>query len=211
MNFFIGLAKAIRSFGRVYLADLRYKRNNRKVMNRVLTSGPVMLEFGSHVPRKDWYTVDLLPGADIITDLTREFPFPDNTVDKIYCSHFLEHFSMRDLNKILKECHRVLKKGGSLSVCVPDASIYIKGYSDPGFESDRYIPGDFKEYKTSNRIDIVNFIGYLYGNHKHMFDQEGLLDCLTQVGFSNVSQREFNPDLDKKERHYQSIYAIATK
>jgi predicted SAM-dependent methyltransferase len=211
-NFFIGLIRAVRSYRARYLDERRNQKVNQKLIHQALKQEEIKLELGSHVPRPGWYTVDLLPGADLVFDLTQKFPFPDNSVDRIYCSHVFEHFTYKDLVKIISECHRILKKGGSLSVCVPDAELYLKMYADPlAFKREQYIVEGFTEYRNENKIDIVNFVAYLYGNHKHMFDREGLIFNLKQGGFAHASTREFDPALDKQERDYQSIYAIAIK
>ncbi len=49
------------------------------------------------------------------------------------------------------------------------------------------------------------------GRHKYMFDEENLIHILTSKGFKNVHQRKFDPDIDLKERDFESIYAEATK
>jgi hypothetical protein len=49
------------------------------------------------------------------------------------------------------------------------------------------------------------------GHHNYMFDEENLLFILKSAGFRNVHVRQFNPDLDIKQRDYESIYAEAEK
>lgn len=44
-------------------------------------------------------------------------PLEDNVFDYIICSEVLEHISQPE--KVLKEMQRVLKKGGSIYICVP--------------------------------------------------------------------------------------------
>lgn len=57
-------------------------------------------------------------------DLSK-FPwdFDDGCADEIMMLDFLEHFPYRDTKRILIECYRVLKAGGSLVIQVPDATI----------------------------------------------------------------------------------------
>ena len=89
----------------------------------------VCLELGSG-PKKGkdgWITVDL-HGADISYDLRRGIPLPDNSVDAIYTSHMFEHIPYKRLKNFIGECYRVLKSGGYLSVCVPNARNYIDAY-----------------------------------------------------------------------------------
>ena len=52
-----------------------------------------------------------IPGVDIVHDLLA-FPYPlDNqSFDKIYLRNVIEHFHLNDLEKILKECSRILIK-----------------------------------------------------------------------------------------------------
>jgi hypothetical protein len=49
------------------------------------------------------------------------------------------------------------------------------------------------------------------GHHKYMFDEENLLHILQAKGFKNVRLRDFDPELDIKERDFESIYAEAEK
>ncbi len=44
-------------------------------------------------------------------------PYEDNSVGIIYAYHFLEH--CKDPVKVLQECQRVLKVGGTMNICVP--------------------------------------------------------------------------------------------
>ena len=43
-----------------------------------------------------------------------------NSVDKIHCSHALEHISKYQVKDTLKEWYRVLKIGGEIEIKVPD-------------------------------------------------------------------------------------------
>lgn len=55
---------------------------------------------------------------DLLWDL-EEYPWPwsDNSVDRILASHVLEH--MKDWERFVEECGRILKIGGILDVRVP--------------------------------------------------------------------------------------------
>ena len=54
-------------------------------------------------------------------------------------------------------------------------------------------------------------MAYMDGHHKYMFDEENLIHILKSKGFKNVHQRRFDPEIDRKERDFESIYAEATK
>ena len=53
-------------------------------------------------------------------DLTKAFLWADSTIDIVYSSHTLEHFSRDDGRRFIAECHRVLRKDGILRIVVPD-------------------------------------------------------------------------------------------
>jgi len=187
-------------------ATLKARRLYKKSLRQNL---PVQLELGSEKPRKGWITIDLKDGADLILDLTKPLPFPDNSVDKIYSSHLLEHLAYQDSIALLGECKRILKPNGVLSLCVPDASIYIKAYCNNR---------DVKEFckhtpalHYHSPMDFVNYIAYMDGTHKHMYDSENLTELLKFMGFQTVKLRVFDSELDSEERDYESIYVLAIK
>lgn len=72
----------------------------------------------------------IYPGRVILLslDVRKGLPYKDNTVKYIYASHFLEHFSRKDAEYFLKECYRVMKKGGVIRIVVPDLQAGIKNY-----------------------------------------------------------------------------------
>jgi predicted SAM-dependent methyltransferase len=122
----------------------------------------------------------------------------------------LEHFFYRDLIRLLVDCNRVLKPGGSFSACVPDAGIYVRAYITPNSFNRSFLA--YKPAIVSDlKMDRLNYIAYMDGHHRFMFDEENLLRVLTEAGFTDVRRRDFNPALDKFERKYESIYATGTK
>lgn len=185
----------------------------KKVNDIIETDKPVLIEIGSG-PRKGqngFLSIDILPGCDLQLNLLEKLPFPDNSIDFIYSSHFLEHFQTLEIKSILKECYRILKPGGKISSVVPDASIYIKFYInneiiDEGFWI-RYLPaGDI-----NSKIDYINYIGHMNGEHKHLFDLENLIAIHKACGFQNTKPRQFDFTFDVKEREYESLYIEAIK
>ena len=99
-----------------------------KVLHR---GGPVILELGCG-PRKTPGRIGIdkldLPGVDIVTDIDNGFPFlPDHSVDEIHSKSLFEHVG--DLENLMLEIVRILKKGGKNYLFVPH-------FSNPYYYSD---------------------------------------------------------------------------
>jgi predicted SAM-dependent methyltransferase len=79
---------------------------------------------------KSWINIDFSSSSpDIIQyDLNKGIPFDNNSVDVVYSSHVLEHFSNQQADFLLSECYRVLKKDGIVRVVVPDLESICKEY-----------------------------------------------------------------------------------
>ena len=188
------------------------RQANKPKWRRLAENSEIRLELGSGAVagKGGWTTVDMV-GADIRHDLRRGIPLRDNTVDAIYSSHLLEHIPYPQLIPFLEECHRVLKAGGTFSVCVPNAGMYIRAYTagqSAMNEADPHEPG---LTETGSHLDQVNYIAYMGGIHTYMFDEENLVNTLVKGGFSNPKLRPFDSSIDRPERDYESIYALATK
>ena len=56
-------------------------------------------------------------GVDVVANLNKGLPFDDNSVVEILCFDLLEHLD--DPINFLKECNRVLVRGGVLRIHVP--------------------------------------------------------------------------------------------
>jgi predicted SAM-dependent methyltransferase len=192
----------------------RETRHAPRIIHSILASQqPIFLEIGSGKKKgvNGWITADICGGTDLWMDILKPFPWPDESVDKIYSSHVFEHFFVHDLEFILAECKRILKPDGIISVCVPNAELYIRGYIHPGtFDPDKFCTFE-SAYRFYSNIDYVNYIAYLDGTHRHLFDQENLVQLLAKNGFRNSLARGFDPEIDSPTRDHMSIYACAVK
>lgn len=191
-----------------------HKRNESFIKSKLAGHAPIYLELGSwkRPGMEEWISSDISGGGDIQLDLLESLPFPDLSVDKIYSSHLLEHFSYpKPMLDILSECFRVLKRGGEFSIAVPDAGIFIHSYcKDSDLDMEKYFKYDVG-LNFDSKIDYINFVAYCGGEHKHLFDGPGLVAVLKQVGFSDAKVREFDPELDLQSRMHESVYATAIK
>jgi SAM-dependent methyltransferase len=60
-------------------------------------------------------------GQEIIWDVRDGIPFPDESVDFIWSSHVMEHFTNAESKELFKEFYRVLRKGGITRHILPHA------------------------------------------------------------------------------------------
>jgi SAM-dependent methyltransferase len=76
--------------------------------------------------------VDLFPPADIIADLTKPWPWEDNSVEDIRAWDIIEHLA--DKNFTMNEAFRVLQPGGKFDIIVPTTD-GRGAWQDPGHVS----------------------------------------------------------------------------
>lgn len=184
-----------------------------KIRRLLAREGDLFVEFGAGDKKGSgfWVTVDMSKYSDLFWDLRNGIPFPDNSVSKIYSSHFLEHLSFREGQCFLRECVRVLKPGGVFSISVPNAKVYIEAYmSGAALDECKYFA--YKSaFNNTTHIDYVNHIAYMDGHHKYMFDGDNLVYILESAGFCGAHLRGYDQSIDPSERQFASLYADAKK
>jgi predicted SAM-dependent methyltransferase len=172
----------------------------------------IKLELGSGSKKgSNGFTTIDFSGADIHRDLRNGIPLNDNSVSVIYSSHMLEHIPYSQLMPFLKECRRVLKPDGQLSVCVPNARNYIQAYIEKRHFQDMESSYKPAVVNTGSYLDQLNYMAYMDGQHCYMFDEENLVNTLRTAEYSKVALRSFDESIDIKERDFESIYAVASK
>jgi predicted SAM-dependent methyltransferase len=61
-------------------------------------------------------------GQEIVWDARHGIPFPDNSINSVFSSHFLEHLSDDEAREFLQDCLRVVRPGGAVCIRVPHAT-----------------------------------------------------------------------------------------
>lgn len=77
-----------------------------------------------------WINIDFVSNSPNVQsyNLLKGIPKKDNSIDVVYHSHVLEHFTKDDGHKFIKECFRVLKGDGIIRIAVPDLETIVKEY-----------------------------------------------------------------------------------
>ena len=82
---------------------------------------PIKLNIGSGYDKREGYVnidINKTTNPDIVVDLEKgKLPFKDNSVDEIIANMVLEHIV--NLEPLINEIHRVMKKGAVLKIVVP--------------------------------------------------------------------------------------------
>jgi predicted SAM-dependent methyltransferase len=88
------------------------------------------LNLGSGSIYKDGYiNIDLYADkVDLKYDLRETLPYEDNSIDEIYASHIIEHFTRQEWKKIKKDWYRVLKIGGIMEIRCPDLETCMRAF-----------------------------------------------------------------------------------
>lgn len=93
------------------------------VWDRVRVAGrdPIVLDLGCGDQRQYATNIGVdrrrTPSVAAVADVAQPLPFRDDSVDRIFAVHILEH--LIDFLPLVAECHRVLRSGGVLHVLSP--------------------------------------------------------------------------------------------
>lgn len=141
---------------------------------------PVLKRLYAYSDSRQWYSSDqylhiLKSHRFVFHRLEYGLPFEDNAVDYIYSSHMLEHVFREEARTLLKDVHRVLKKGGWIRLAVPDLATAIN------------------LYQTGQKLKALDYFftpssSGAMNCHRYMYDLELLRQLLESAGFVNVTQ-----------------------
>ena len=179
-----------------------------------LGAGPNALE--------GWLNTDIAPSGPGVAylDATRPFPLPDETFDYVFSEHQIEHIEARHALPMLRECFRVLNRGGRLRLATPDLAVVIALYEEGSNE--RYLDyvialarGDADSGRGAAAIDaltatpqgkrafVINEVVRWYG-HQFIYDEATLTALLGQAGFGGIERREVGESGEEMLRGLES-------
>jgi SAM-dependent methyltransferase len=133
-----------------------------------------------------------------VHDLSAGVPHADASVDVIYSSHMLEHFTRDDAVRLLAECHRVLRPGGLIRLIVPDLEVVARAYLEGdrtllgnhgGLIADAFCDGMYGGTRGRERLlrrTAKRVMRSDDGGHKWMYDEESLTRRLADAGFVEI-------------------------
>jgi SAM-dependent methyltransferase len=156
-----------------------------------------------------------LPADLMVHDLRKGIPFPDNSIDAVYHSHFLEHLDRQDAPRFLTEVRRVLKPGGIHRIVVPDWEQICREYVEHvdrchedgrAQQHDNYISGMVEQmvrkeaFGTSRQRPVRRWLENLVlGNaqqrgetHRWMYDRINLACLLADTGYDHITLQQYN-------------------
>jgi predicted SAM-dependent methyltransferase len=137
-------------------------------------------------------------------DLTKPLPYPSGSVAAVFSSHVFEHLFPDEVERLIREIHRVLAPDGVCRVSVPDLDKALSAYT-------RENPEEFLEilFAVKQRKDI---------NHGHHWGYTGpsLKRLFEAAGFARVEEMDYRtgrcPDIDRLDnRPDESLFVEAVK
>ncbi len=153
----------------------------------ILKNENIKLEIGcGKKPREGFSTCDIrsLPNVDYVCPADN-LPFANEKVSEIYSRHVIEHFTLKEFLKVLKEWNRVLQIGGEVYIVCPNLFWHLQQILNGTHES-------FYQ-KESGKNDRYWGFGSLFGwqqdqydIHKFGYYFELLQDILAEFGFDNI-------------------------
>ena len=116
-----------------------------------------------------------------LCDKNLVLPEKNNSIELIYCSHTLEHIEEKSSKHFMKECFRILKKGGLLRVALPNT------------KNNFYI---LQLVKQQNNLDKIIKQNYLQDAVSHIFSD--MKNMSLDYSTSMVKKSKYNSSLFSK-------------
>lgn len=165
---------------------------------------PLLINIGSGADTMDgWVNVDLGP-ADVVADIGRPLPFPDDSASHIYASHIVEHLRFDQALDFLTECRRVLRFAGKIRIVVPNIAAYLRAHldGDDSFWETHHQYWEWGRDPGSRLAEILSYAGVDIGGdaffgHRHGYDAASLLELLVAAGFAPVRLCQFQDSPDQ--------------
>jgi predicted SAM-dependent methyltransferase len=115
-------------------------------------------------------------------DISQGIREVDNSVEEIWMGDFFEHLLRLQAIFVAKECYRVLKPGGKVSVCVPDMAAAVKRFFD--YDGDDKVAGNLI-WGCQDEEGQKNCIA---DTHKYGYTENSLTTLFKSIGFKDIKR-----------------------
>jgi SAM-dependent methyltransferase len=167
------------------ISNVKFKRLFVAVPIPAEAEGRLNLHLGcGKIDHKKFINIDGFPFPHVhyVQAIDKLPQFEDGTVDLIYASHCLEHFSYVQTRAVLGEWYRVLKKGAILRLSVPDFDKLVEIYTIHHHDPDVILP------------QLMGGQNNKYNLHLTALNKVNLSKLFLAAGFAEF--REWQPGTD---------------
>jgi len=150
-----------------------------------------------------WINADVHPSADLVIYMQRRLPFEDESLDRVFSEHVLEHVSFETGQFFLREAHRVLVPGGVLRIAMPDLEYLTRGYAEGNWRKFDWVHWPEFQFITTG-AQMLN-IAFRWWGHKHLYDEEELVRALRPLSFSHFER------VQNEESSYDDLRGLESR
>jgi len=144
-----------------------------------------------------------------LLDVTKTFPYDNNSVDFILAEHLIEHITYKQAEFMLSECSRVLKKTGVLRISTPDIN-FIMNLIEPNDINNQYIDFISSKFLSNEEATSIHVINNAFRNwgHQFLYDEKTIMNLAEKC---NMVAKKVTygvsdyPELNNIEQHGENI------
>jgi len=142
-----------------------------------------------------WVNIDLASRArelerppDLNLDVRRGLPFPAGAARLVYHEHLMEHLTIDEGTRCLRDWLRVLEPGGVLRIATPDLEYLVERYRGSWREQSWLALPEYAFIRT--RAEMMN-VAFRWWDHRYLYDGEELERRMREAGFGEVRRCAF--------------------
>ena len=135
-------------------------------------------------------------------NVTKRFPYADDTFDYVFSSHLLEHLYAYQAIFCLNEIFHILKKGGLVRIALPDLDRIVKNYNPQ--RPEHFLEAVFEAKQKHDK-----------NKHHWHYNEISLTKLLREAGFSKIYRCKFREgncaDVTLIDNRPESLFVEAIK
>jgi predicted SAM-dependent methyltransferase len=139
-----------------------------------------------------WINTDIAWRLPMYLDLTKPWPVPPGSVDRIYGDNVIEHFPLNVGRDVLRHCWDALRTGGGLRLATPDVERTARAYLDNPKLTVAHLDRHRRHgFPAEYPVDMLRITYTYHGHHLgYCFDWEALSAELAVARFVDVRRYE---------------------
>jgi predicted SAM-dependent methyltransferase len=190
------------------LVAVRSPLASRRFGKAVTTAhGLVKVNVGAgEAPLDGWINTDVGWWSPMYLDLTKSWPVPPASVDRIYGDNVIEHFPLDVGRAVLRNCYEALRPGGLIRLATPDVERTVRAYlDDPVLTADHLARHRRHGYPADHPVDLLRITYAYHGHHQGFcYDWAALSAELADYGFTDIRRCEAGQSEDPSFRGLES-------